>query len=292
MRIKLLIVFTFLAVTFSVNAQNEWDADNAVGNFSNCNNWYSTCPSTWNGTTDLLFQYRNNASQTSLYFDLGGWKDVRNFQFTNTYGQSTPLNGDGNGFNIYGKLENYSSWYQAINVPTSFKGGSVEINPVNADMVMNAVIYNNGNKPINIYGSNGKLITFNNFIEGDSSVNMNINQYSKVAIAADMTSKSPAAFSGGVIINIGELWINSGGKLNGGNITLGGNNNVCKLYINAVDGTQVSNPVIVANNSGSTQIIGSFRTSGTNEYTGTVTLNRDVTFETGGGGTPRDKGVE
>ena len=215
MKLTLLIVFVLCILTYSAKSQNNWDAEESVGNFSNCSNWYSnSCPSNWNGATDLLFQYRNNSSQTSLYFDLGGWRDAQNLQFNSTYGQSTPLNGDGNGFNIYGKIENNSFWLQSINIPTSFKGSSVEINAVNADMVMNSVIYNSDSKAINIYGSNGKLLTFNNYIEGNNSVAMNINQYSKVAIAFDMTNRSPAAFSGGVNINIGELWINSGGKLN------------------------------------------------------------------------------
>jgi len=293
MRLKLLLITIALSTaSFFASAQNEWDADNPTGNFSFCNNWYSDiCPSTWNGTTDLLFQFRNSPSQTSLYFDLGGWRDVRNLQFNNFYGQSTPLNGDGNGFNIYGKLENNSSWNQNINVPTSFKGSTVEINAINADMVINSPIYNSNNRAINVFGSNGKLLTFNNYIEGNVSVAMNINQYSKVAIAHDMTGKSPSAFSGGVNINIGELWINTDSKLNGGTITLGGNGNICKLYINATNGTQVSSPIIVANYTGSTQIIGSFRDSGTNEYTGSVTLNRNVTFETAGGGTTIFTGV-
>ncbi len=288
---KNILVSILLLFALNSYSQNQWNGSNAVGNFSYCDNWYSSsCPGGWNGTTDLLFQYRNNASQLSLYFNLGGWRDVQNFIFNSTFGQSTPLTGDGNGFNIYGKLENSSYYKQSIGVPTSFKGGTVEINAVNADMDMNSVIYNSSNKTINIYGPNSKLLTFNNYIEG-TTASMNINQYSKVAIAYDMTGRTPAAFGGGVNINTGELWINSGGKLNGGTISLGSSSVVSKLYINATDGTQVANNIVIRTFAGSTQVVGSFSTSGTNEYTGTVTLNQPVIFETASGGTTKFTGI-
>jgi hypothetical protein len=290
-------ILVSLLFLFGLNSysQNNWDGDNAAGNFSYCNNWYGSidggsCPLTWNRTTDLLFQYRNSVSQTSLYLDLG-WKEVHDFIFSSTYGQSTPLTGViGNGFDIFGKLENNSSYKQTIGVPTSFKGPDVQINAVNADMDINSTVYNDGNLNINIYGPNSKLLTFNNYIVG-STASMNIDEYSKVAIAYDMTNRSPAAFGGGVNINTGELWINSGGKLNGGTISLGADNVVSKLYINAIDGTQVSNTIVVRNHAGSTQIVGSFSTSGTNEYTGTVTLNQAVIFETANGGITKFTGV-
>src|SRR6218665_1113367 len=114
---------------------------------------------------------------------------------------------------------------------------------------------------------------------------MNINQYSKVAIAYDMTNRTPAAFSGGVNVNNGEFWINNAGRLNGGAINLGGTNNTSKLFINGTDGKQVSNNVVVRNISGSTQTVGSLNSSGTNEYTGTVTLNQAALFEAQSGGT-------
>jgi len=292
--VRLTLTLGILILNLSISkfsfSQNQWNGKNAVGNFSYCDNWYNgTCPNIttgWNSSTDLLFQYRDNASQLSLYFNLGGWKDVKDFIFNSTFGQSTPLTGDGNGINIYGKLENNSPYKQTIGIPTSFKGSEVQINAVSADMDMNSIVYNNLNKTINIYGPNSKLLTFNNYIEGNGSVSLNINQYSKVAINYDMTGKSPAAFSGGVNINIGEFWIGAGGVLNGGSIKVGnGNSNICKFYVSDIDGgTTVSNAINVPASS-TNSYIGGLNTSGTNTLSGTITLNAAPTFENYGGGT-------
>ena len=59
MKKNLLLVMIFCLGSLVSYSQNQWDGDDAIGNFGNCNNWYSnSCPSTWNSSTDLLFQYR------------------------------------------------------------------------------------------------------------------------------------------------------------------------------------------------------------------------------------------
>src|SRR5438034_5256517 len=54
-------------------ADNNWDGDNPFGNFSYNDNWFGNNQPGWGfGSGNLVFNFRNNSSQTSLYFDYGG----------------------------------------------------------------------------------------------------------------------------------------------------------------------------------------------------------------------------
>ena len=265
-----------------MQAQNNWDGDNTYGNFTYCNNWFTDlCPTTWNSTTDLNIQRKNNDTQVTMYLDFGTWKDVNNITYFPSYNPLVLLNtfdadgpvGNENGINFYGKLENYSpNNAQVFNLPFHGKNGSViEINPVNAGLTFNRPIYNSGNKNFNVYGPNSKKLTLNNYPEGNNTVGLYIKQYSIV----EVNYNNAASLSGGYFVETGELWVNSAGVIQGGIQVGNGNALVNKLYIsNASTATTVANAITVPATS-SNATIGSLNTSNTHTYSGTINLNNN-----------------
>ncbi|MFN8243856.1 MAG: hypothetical protein U0X40_07345, partial [Ferruginibacter sp.] len=74
MKRMLMTLLVLLAASAAYPQTINWDADNAVGNFSYCDNWYgNSCPTSYGGFNYgniLQFNYRNNGSQTSVFYDL------------------------------------------------------------------------------------------------------------------------------------------------------------------------------------------------------------------------------
>ncbi len=287
----LLIIAVFtLSTAFSQDTWN-WDGDNPIGDFNLDHNWWSdTAPTSWDSNDKLIFNTINNASQTSIYFNLGAWKSIESIEYANTIGKSIDFNGDGNGFDFYWKIENLSSHNQKLTIPLSGKGTIMEFNPINGNLTFTNTISNDNNKNINIYGDNGKRVTFEGILEGDASTQMNIKQNSIVHIKYN----DPTSFGGGVFIEEGQLWIGADAALNGGAITVGdGDADTCKLMISD-DGTTptiVANTIVIPTDS-SKSFIGGKNTSGTHTYSGTVNLNNNiVTFNEPAGGTVNFTGV-
>jgi len=275
---KLFVVLALFFGLLNSYSQNNWDGDNPLGNFTYCSNWYgNTCPS-WNSSTDLIFNYRNNTSQTSMFFDETVWRSVRDIRYQNTFAAGIPLDGNGNGIDFYGKIENYTTNYlQTINIPLSGKNGSViELNPVDGPLTFNQPIYNNNNVNFNVYGNNGKKLTLNSYPQGNASVRFYLKQYSTV----EVNYNNAASLSGGFVVESGELWVNANGVIQGpiqvGNSTP----NYNKIYIsNATTATTVANAISVPTNSPFASI-GGLNTSGTHTYSGTINLNNnDVNFD-------------
>ncbi|MFT3794605.1 autotransporter-associated beta strand repeat-containing protein [Flavobacterium sp.] len=273
-----------LGGAIETTAQNNWDGDNPLGNFTWCSNWFAdTCPATWNNTTDLNFNFRNNAAQTTLYFDLGGWRNVRNITFANTFAAGLPFDSDGNGFDFYGKIENYTANYtQTFNLPVSGRSATaIEINPVNGPMVFNQPIYNPNNTNFQVWGNNGRKLTLNNYPAGNAATQLAIKQYSIV----EVNYNNAASLSGGYVVESGELWVNSAGVIQGPIQVGNGTANFNKIYIShASTATTVANTITVPTNSPNATI-GSLNTSGIHTYSGAINLNNnDVTIDPFGGG--------
>ncbi len=284
---KLFLLFVFIAGLQLSYSQNNWDGDNPLGNFTLCNNWFTdTCPATWNSATDLNIQLKNNNSQITMYLDYGTWKDVNNITYFASYNPAVLLNqfdadgpvGSENGINFYGKMENYSpNNGQVFNLPFHGKNATViEINPMNSGFTFNRPIYNSGNVPFRVYGSNSKKVTLNSYPEGNASVSLTLKQYSIV----EVNYNNAASLSGGYFVEEGELWVNSNGVIQGGIQIGNGTVNTTKLYIShASTATTVANAITVPSNS-SNASIGALNTSNTHIYSGTVNLNNNiVTFD-------------
>ena len=281
---KLIILFIFVFGSIQMQAQNNWDGADALGNFSFCNNWFGdACPGTWNSATDLNIRFKNSPFQTTMYLDYGTWKEINNLIYFSTYNPSvTQFDSDTtlgiqNGLNFYGKIENQSPNSQVFNLPFHGKNGAfIEIDPTNAGLTFNRPIYNFGNKPFYVYGPNAKKLTLNDYPEGNSSVGLFIKQYSIV----EVNYNNASSLSGGYYVEEGELWVNSNGIIQGPIQVGNGTGLVNKLYIsNASVATTVANAITVPANS-TNATIGSLNTSNTHTYSGTINLNNNpVNFD-------------
>lgn len=287
MKWKIFIICFFSIITH-LNAQNNWDGDSGVGNFTHCNNWYAdNCPLVWNSSTDLIFNFRNNGAQTSMYYDFGTWSDVRSIIYQNTFPVSFDLNSDNvNGLNFYWKIENYSTFSQTLYIPLSGKGTVIELNPIYGDLKFYLPIYNDNNVDYKIYGDSYKKIIINptSRLVGDTNADLDIEGYSIV----ELNFNHIDGYKGLTNINNGELWLDSNAVLNSSSIRVGnGNSNTCKIYIsNASIATTVSNPIVVPTNS-SSSTIGALNTSNTHTFSSTINLNNNNVYfdEVSSGGT-------
>ncbi|NBO94215.1 MAG: hypothetical protein EBV06_18180, partial [Planctomycetia bacterium] len=256
----------------TARADINWDGDNAAGNFSFANNWYGdTVPSASFAAGNLVFNYRNNASQTSQYYDWGSWANINDIIWETTWGANTTLNGNGNGLNFNQRLENRSSFAVTIgsmNLSGAKNGATqIELNPVNGDLTLNGNLYNDNNVAYRTYGGNSKLLTVNTSLGGNSNVSYAIEGYSKVYFTAAQGIGGSSTFD----VKTGELWIGTGGSLtNGMRINLGLNDaNTAKFYLT---GTANDSHNINVLNNGGTKVIGTLGSGGAaNTFSGNIT---------------------
>ncbi|HOX56676.1 MAG TPA: autotransporter-associated beta strand repeat-containing protein [Verrucomicrobiota bacterium] len=276
-----------------VRADINWDGDGSRGNFTWCENWYgNSCPAQpWpfsNG--NLVFNYRNNGSQTSLYYDAAsGWgNNISNIIWETTFGAALTLNGAGSGINFNQRLENRSSHAQIVNIPLSGNkngAGHIELNPVNGDLTLQQPVYNDNASPYQVWGNNSKMLTVSADLAGGaagrSGVSLTIQQGSKVRFTAAQTwGGNSWIYVVGDTAKAGELWIDAGGSLPSGlRVQLGANPADAKLakFWQAADsgGTTVGQAITVYN-SGGTKVVGGLNSSGVNTFTGNITLNGAV----------------
>ncbi len=278
---KLIFFLLLVFSSFQLNAQNNWDGDNPLGNFSFCNNWFGdACPGTWNSATDLNIQFKNSPFQTTMYLDYGTWKDINNLIYFSTYNPSvTQFDSDTvlgiqNGLNFYGKIENYSpNLTQVFNLPFHGRNATrIELNPINGGLTFNRTIFNSGNRNFEVYGPNSRKVTLNGYPEGNGSVGFYIKENSIV----EVNYNNPSSLSGGYFVERGELWVEALGVIQGGIQVGNATANVNKLYIsNPTTATTVANAITVPANSSNTTI-GSLNTTNTHTYSGAINLNNNA----------------
>ncbi len=275
-----LVVTVFFAG--NSHADVNWDGDNAAGNFSYANNWYGdTVPSFNFSSGNLVFNYRNNPSQLNQFYDFAGWANINDIIWETTWAVPTTFNGNGNGLNFNQRLENRSA--QSVTIGSmNLSGGKngatqIELNPVNGDLTLNGNLYNDNNLRYKVYGANSKMLTVNTALGGNSSVALDIEQYSKVKFTAAQTMGSAAAYN----VRQGELWLDTGGSLaNGSTVNLGqADANVAKFYLAPSSGGLTHGGNITVANSGGIKVLGSLASSGTNTFSGNITLNGTAQLE-------------
>ncbi|MCG3147986.1 MAG: hypothetical protein PCFJNLEI_01428 [Verrucomicrobiae bacterium] len=283
-----------LVVTVASGADINWDGDGVQGNFTWNENWFGNSQPTWNSGNNLHFSYRNNGSQTSLYYDYGAWRSINDIIYDVTFGAGLTLSSDGNGIDFYGKVENAGTFTQTINMPLSGKNSTkIELNPVQGNLVLQNNLYNDNSKPFEIWGDNGKTITVSGTLGGSGSgATFTIKQNS----IAEFTT-SAQQFAGDVFIDRGELWLGSGATLKSGSITVGNSGTqtgTAKLWIsNSSGGVTVTQNLVVASSAGAQyRVIGGLNSSGYGTFSGNVTLQGNVTLEANqAGGTVTLSGV-
>ena len=253
-------------------ADQNWDGDHAIGDFTQSDNWYGNSQPGWGfGSGSLYLNYRNNGSQSSIYYNYGSWVSTNDVIFESTFGAGLTWNGNGNGIDFKQRLENRSSFTQTIG-SMNFSGGKngasqIELNPVNGNLVLNGNLYNDNSKPYYVYGNNGKTLTVNTALGvggSAASVSFNIAQNSNVIFGADQT------YAGGTVISAGSLQVGEGGTagaLGSGSVTNNGS-----LILNKSNNVVLSNAI---SGSGSLVQSGSNIVSiaSANSYTGATTIN-------------------
>ncbi len=257
----LLLSCSLFLVCTTAQAQKNWDGDGSSGNFDWYNNWYgdSNPGLGWGFEVDLNFNFQNNATPTVLFYNLGGWRDIGNIVWKDTYNKSMTLSGAGGGINFKQKLENYSSFAQTITMDLSGgKSGAtaIELNPVNGNLTLSGNFYNDFSNDYIVYGTTGKTLTLNTTlgvgataanvdfnVEQASNVQVNNNQTwagttrvragsfktgSNVTLASSGIEVSGGTFettSADVVVNTGSVNVSSG------EYKLGGNDTVASLTI-------------------------------------------------------------
>jgi autotransporter-associated beta strand protein len=262
-----------------IRADQDWDGDNSVGNFSYNNNWYGNTQPSWSADANLVFHY-NNGGASSIYDDYGGWVATKNMYYASTYPRAMTLSGAGQGIDIHCRLENNSSFEQTINIPLSMKGdrdaNNVQINPVNGNLVLSGNLYNDNAKDLNVYGANGKMLRMNTaWPNNNYGVKLLIQQNSIVNVAA------PQNYTDETDINAGEFWVSTGGSLSTSRIYVGNSSTPAtsaKLWLHD-GGVSSSTPITVNSGNSGSRTIGGLNNSGTVTFNGTITLSGPVNLE-------------
>ena len=208
---------------------------------------------------DLNFNFQNNATPTVLNYNLGGWFDIGNIVWRDTYNKSMTLSGSPGGISFKQKLENYSSFGQTVTMDLSGgKSGAtaIELNPVNGNLTMSGNLYNDFSNDYLVFGTTGKTLTLNTTlgvgstaanvdfsVEQASNVQVNSNQTyggsTTVKAGSFKTGSSVSLASSGIVVSGGtfettsaNVVVNTGTvSLSSGEYKLGGNDSVASLTI-------------------------------------------------------------
>jgi fibronectin-binding autotransporter adhesin len=295
-RIALTVAGLLAAVAFAglARADQNWDGDNPVGNFSYNNNWFGAdVQPGWGYGGALHFTHRNDTNQTNLYNDYTNWVSTDAIFWDSTFGAGLTLDSAGQGIDFDTKIENNSPFAQVLNTPVSgAKNGAprIELNPVDGDLTLRQTVFNDNNRPYEVWGHNARTLAIATNLVGDASVSLAIKEYSKVRFTAAQSFGSATNLA----VEQGELLLDAGGSLAGGmGIALGlADTNTAKFYLAASNGGASNNQAITVNNAGGLKVIGSLNTNGTHTFSGPITLNGDVAIEPqSAGGTLKLSGV-
>lgn len=282
-RLALTIIASAVMV-MPVQAAKNWDGDNAAGNFSFNNNWYSDTQPNWTfADGNLNFNYSNNGSQTSLYFDYGGWRDTSDIFWNSTYGKSMVLSSDGNGLNFTQRIENQSSFAQTLNMPTS--GGKngvsvIELNPVSASLTISGTMYNDNSVDYIVYGSNTATwttLTLNTPL-GPNATQANVDFTVAGSRNTAITVAASQVWAGTTTVNSGSFTTGNGVTLASPAIVVAGGT-VASSSANTFADTAAFTVNSGRLSVGGSDTIGSLAGSG-----GTVNLPAGTTLTTGGTG--------
>ncbi len=282
-RIAAVALAAISVVGTSAKAAKQWDGDNPSGNFSFNNNWYGDTQPNWSfADGNLEFNYSNNASQTSLYFDYGGWRDTSDIYWNSTFPKSMVLSSDGNGLNFTQRLENQSTFAQTVAMPTS--GGKngvsvIELNPVFGNLTLSGTIYNDNSVDYIVYGSATATVTT---LTLNTPLGPNATQ-------ANVDFTVPAGRNTLVNIAASQVWagtttVNSGSFVTGGGVTLASPTIVVGggTFATSSANTFVDSAAITVNSGklsiGGSDTIGILAGAG-----GTVALESNVLTVAGGG---------
>ena len=284
MKKKLFLFFSIGFSTFfytNVYAQTDyWWRDNAAnGNWdgsANGGHWWSGSAQNTPGMGNVKFDnnhystMNNNVSNLSthaIYFVSG----------------SSARTISGNGVRLYDYsgndpvIKNETSNDQTINIDITGDGDASDpllLEAHSGDFIFKKI--NNSGSPIWVNSDNGHTIQFTDVISGSGSLINRNNTYSKFS--------ATNTFTGNFYIDEGEVWIEENcGFASSISFDVGSSSrmgDVAKLLMTDLNGgTTISNGITVQNGNTDTRYIGAVNTSGTNTFSGNITLNRYVNLE-------------
>jgi fibronectin-binding autotransporter adhesin len=262
-----------------------WDGDNPVGNLSYDNNWYGDSDPDgfggWVYGNDLQFNY-NNGGATSLYYDYPSWYSINSISYDSTFPSALTLNGNGLGLNFNTKIENNSSHAQTVNIPTSGAkngAGTIQLNPINANLTIANTVYNDNNKYYEVYGDNGHTLYITGTLGGSSSVGLTLQSNSTVVVSNAQTMGGDFYINEGTLRLAADNAINNVAyirlqSLNGG------------AYVNLDGGLTAANGITASSDNTTTKMLANTpSTSGTATYSGNMYLDSPLTLYANSGGT-------
>lgn len=272
LKFRLLAAFVAANVTPLVHAGTLWDGGGSDDLFGSGDNWDPNGAPSPGSTVDLTFDgtTRLNPNNNYTAFD-----DFRNLDFAAGAGSFVI---SGSAIDLFGRVENQSTNLQTVSLALAINAGQPktgEFNPVNGDLLINGSdIFTNGNT-LQIWGNNGKTVTFNTVIS--QAGGLTVNQNSNVVLLGANT------YGGTTAINAGTLSVGNGGtagQLGSGAVSIATGSS---LTFNRSDAIAVTNAISGA---GSVAVTGGGTVTFSNQktHTGGTTIGPGILDITGGGG--------
>lgn len=251
-----------------------WRSEAANGNWDESINWWNGSGTQAPAGSEIL-QFDNGA-QLTMNNNLSGSATNRyRILFQSGSGARTISGTTANTFYDFGgsapKIENNSANQQTLGFPIAIGASHLEINPVNADLSIQANVNLNGNQ-LRIYGNNGKQLSFTaaSVISGTSG-SVSLNENSKVIF------QNAHTYTGDTYINAGTLQFNSGGSANSSTLRLGDISGSAAATLALASGVNLGSTLVVRSGSSGAKTIGSTASSSTATLSGSVYLDADVT---------------
>jgi autotransporter-associated beta strand protein len=225
------------------------------------------------GAINLRF---NNNNFTTMTNNVSGTYNIYGINFGSFATSSRTISGNNirlfDASGVDPKIQNDATASHTINLNMEADGDAadpLEINPVNGNLILNGTLqlYNSD---INVFGDNFKKLTLGGVVTGSGK--LIVKQNNIVVLDAINT------YTGNTELDKGEVWINTtGNAIDNNNIFIGNGGitaNVAKIFLSRNSGgTNFTRNITINNGNLSTRFIGALNTSGTNEFSGTITNN-------------------
>lgn len=272
LKYRLVAAFVAANVTPLVHAGTLWDGGAGDDLFGSGDNWDPNGAPSPGSTVDLTFGGTTRLTPNNNYT---AFDDFRNIDFATGAGAFVI---SGSAIDLFGRVENQGTNLQTVSIALAINAGQPktgEFNPVNGDLLINGSdVFTNGNT-VQIWGNNGKTVTFNTVIS--QAGGLTVNQNSNVVLLGANT------YAGTTAINAGTLTVGNGGtagQLGSGAVSIASGSS---LTFNRSDAISVTNAISGA---GSVAVTGGATVTFSNQKThsGGTTIGTGILDLTGGGG--------